>query len=72
MNAKVEYRSGLMLILSKYGNAPLLLLEWVAENPNKGIIRKVINDTEGNLFKVRFNGIREDYYNAAEYINNNS
>lgn len=71
MKATVEYRSGLMLIIPKMTNAPLLLLEWVAKFPaGVNVIHKVIDNQE-SVLKFRLNVSGQEYDNCAEYINSN-
>ena len=71
MNAKVEYRSGLMLIIPRMTKAPLLLLEWVANfRAGANVINKII-DNQDDVLKIQLNVSGEDYDNCAEYINAN-
>ncbi len=71
MKAKIEYNSGLILIISKNGHTPLLFLEWVSKfRAGSNIIHKILNDRE-NILRIRLNALREDYESAKEYINNN-
>jgi len=71
MKAKVEYRSGLMLIIPRISKAPLLLLEWVSKFPaGVNVIHKVI-DNQDSVLKIRLNVSGEDYDKCAEYINLN-
>jgi len=66
---------GLMLIIPKAGNAPMLFLEWLSNFRNgKGSIHKIINNTgqlESGCFIVHLNAKREVYLSAAEYVNQN-
>jgi hypothetical protein len=75
MKVTVKYSSGLMLVIPKTGNAPMLFMEWISSyRGSSGIIHKIINDTDGvelGYFKVRLNAIRETYFDIAEYINLN-
>jgi hypothetical protein len=69
-NATVDYRRGLMLIIPKHNNAPLLFLEWLANTrAAMQLIRKIIN--EDDCFKIRLYAIRADYQKCAAYINAN-
>ena len=71
MKALVEYRSGLMLIIPKEGHAPLLFLEWRAQQrAGANIVHKII-DNEPGVIKIRLNVLKEDYLNAQSYINAN-
>jgi hypothetical protein len=71
MKAIVEYRSGLMLIIPRMTNAPMLLLEWVANfRAGANVINKVIDNQE-SVLKIRLNVSGEDYDSCAEYINAN-
>ena len=71
MKAKVEYRSGLMLIIPRMTKAPLLFLEWVANfRAGANVINKII-DNHDDVLKIRLNVSGEDYSNCAEYINAN-
>lgn len=71
MKASVKNNSGLMLIVPKYGNGLMLLLEWVASK--KGCkIEKVIDDKgPSETMSFRLNQIAEGYVEALEYINSN-
>lgn len=68
--AVLTYASGLMLILSKNNNSPLLWLEWLADNP-RVIVTKVINDRDTETIKVRTTACRETFEEAVDYINAN-
>lgn len=69
MKAKVVNNSGLMLIIPKYSNAPLLFLEWISEFGAAQYI-KVIN--EDDVLKIRLiHCIKENYNDCVDYINNN-
>ncbi len=69
MKATVKYNSGLWLVIPKKANAPFLFLEWMSRF-NAGANIKVID--EGELIKIRLNHcLREQYIEAAEYINAN-
>ncbi len=75
MKATVKYASGLMLVISKYKNQPMLFLEWLAtKNAGKMPLHKVINDEDSRdngILKIRMNLPREEYNECAEYINLN-
>ena len=72
MKATIEYNSGLMLIIPKDEKCSLSFMEWCSNyNSPLKIIHKIINDVDKNVFKIRLNGIREDYENLKEYINKN-
>jgi len=69
--SKVTYASGLMLIVPKENNAPILFLEWMAmKNAGQNILHKVIN-TDDNCLKIRLNLIKEEYQECSNYINAN-
>lgn len=69
MKAKVKYQNGWILEVSRLGNSPMLLLEWVSEfRSGKMPIEKVINS---DTFKIRFNIPKIEIEKCAEYINAN-
>jgi hypothetical protein len=69
--AQVKYNSGLMLIIPKMGNAPMLFLEWLSKfNAGENILHKVIENEDG-VVKIRLNCIKEEYIDCADYINAN-
>ena len=71
MKATVKYNSGLMLVIPKMTNAPMLFLEWLSRfNAGTNILHKVIENEDG-VTKVRLNCSKEQYQECAEYINAN-
>lgn len=72
MKASVKYASGLMLIISKYHNHPMLFMEWLSEQKCDQL-HKVIQDPNNDTLKIRLNNYsREEFNNCADYINSNS
>ena len=71
MKATVKYNSGLMLVIPKITNAPMLLLEWLSRfNAGVNILHKVIENEDG-VTKIRLNCSKEQYQECADYINAN-
>ena len=71
MKATVKYNSGLMLVIPKMTNAPMLLLEWLSKfNAGVNILHKVIENEDG-VTKIRLNCSKEQYQECADYINAN-
>lgn len=71
MKAKIKYNSGLILVIPKMTNAPMLFLEWLSKfNAGENILHKVI-ENEAGITKIRLNCIREQYQECADYINAN-
>lgn len=69
MKASVKYNSGLMLVIPKRTNAPMLLLEWLSKfNAGTNILHKVI-ENEDEVTKIRLNCLKEQYEECADYIN---
>jgi hypothetical protein len=71
MKATVKYSGGLLLVIPKSTNAPMLFLEWLSRfNAGKNILHKVIENEDG-VTKIRLNCPREQYQECADYINDN-
>jgi hypothetical protein len=71
--AEVKYlaKGGWYLIIPKYGNAPMLFLEWFTKfRAGKNWLHKV-NETPNDGFYIKLNMPKEDFQSAADYINAN-
>jgi hypothetical protein len=71
MKAEVKYVNGWCLVFPKYGNAPMLFMEWLSGfSAGKNWLHKV-NETLDDTFSVRLNMKKQEYERAAQYINDN-
>lgn len=71
MKAEVKYSNGWTLVIPKYGNAPMLFMEWLSIfSAGRNWLHKV-NQNLDDCFAIRLNMKKEEYEEAAQYINDN-
>lgn len=71
MKAEVKYSNGWVLVVPKYGHAPMLFMEWLSQFPaGKNWLHKIIQNLD-DCFSIRLNMKKEQYEQAAQYINDN-
>ena len=71
LKAEVKWSNGWCLVFPKYGNAPMLFMEWLSGfGAGRNWLHKV-NQTIDDTFSVRLNMPKREYEAAAQYINDN-
>lgn len=65
----VQKYGGYYLVLPKYGNGLMLLMEWAAGFHKANLIHSVRNN--GDYFMIRLNAKYETYECVLRYINDN-
>ena len=71
--ASVKYKDGWQLVFRKGYNYEMLFLEWLTQfDAAKCPLFTIRGDSKYNVFRIRLDGTKELYKQAAKYINDNS